>query len=403
MAYLKVHHEKIDKEKANILVNICPFRAIQLIEGEDDKIEITSACKMCKICVNKGPAGAVELVEESITSIDKTLWNGIAVYVEHKDNQIHPVSIELIGKALSLASVGKQEVFAVVLAKDTKAITKQLQHYNIDKIYTYEDERFEHFLVLDYVAQIEDFIQKVKPSSILVGATNLGRSLAPRVAARFRTGLTADCTILDIKENTDLVQIRPAFGGNIMAQIITTNHRPQFATVRYKVFDEAKYSEEISGEIIPMETIKLPHSARTEILEISKKTELQDISDANALIAVGRGIKSIQDMAMIEELAQLLDAQIACTRPMVESGQFAARQQIGLSGRTVKPKLIITVGVSGAVQFKAGMENAELILAINSDPNAPIFDICHYGFVGDLYELVPNLIQKIKSGGLANV
>lgn len=404
MAYLKVHNNKIDKAKAKVLVDICPFRAIQLVEGSVDDIEITAACKMCKICVQRGPAGAVELVEEdsNVQTVDKSLWGGIAVYIEHREGEIHPVSIELLGKALSLAVVGKQEVYALLMGTNLKPLAEELQHYGIDGIYCYEDPSLESFSILPYTRQFEDFIDQVKPSSILVGATNLGRSLAPRIAARYRTGLTADCTMLEIKENTDLVQIRPAFGGNIMAQIITTNHRPQFATVRYKVFDEAKRLGEKSGEIIPMEIQAEKRKSKTEVLAITKKLEEVDLAEANTIVAVGRGLKSIQDIKMVEELAELLDARIACTRPMVEAGHFDPRLQIGLSGRTVKPKLIITLGISGAVQFKAGMQNAETIIAINNDPNAAIFDICHYGFVGDMYEIVPELIRSIREGGTSH-
>jgi len=248
---------------------------------------------------------------------------------------------------------------------------------------------------MPYAEAFEDFIRKVQPSSIMVGATNLGRSLAPRVAARFRTGLTADCTILQMKKNTDLVQIRPAFGGNIMAQIVTPNHRPQFCTVRYKIFTAPKRQDKALGEVVSM---KLDHNnlkSSTEVLAVKKGVKEMDISEADIIVAVGRGVKTQTDLVMIENLAYALKAKIACTRPLIESGWFDAKRQIGLSGRTVKAKLIIAIGISGAIQFTAGMNNSECIIAINKDKTAPIFDVAHYGIVGDFYDIIPDLIAKI--------
>ena len=230
----------------------------------------------------------------------------------------------------------------------------------------------------------------------MIGATNLGRQLAPRVAARCRTGLTADCTVLEMKENTDLVQIRPAFGGNIMAQIITPNTRPQFCTARYKVFTEPKPVDNPNGEIVKMTvTAKMLESA-IEVISTSDKPKDIDIAEADVIVAVGRGASSEAMRAQAKELADLLGGVVACTRPMVESNIFDAKRQIGLSGRTVKPKLIICLGISGAVQFAAGMKSSDCIVAINSDEKAPIFDVAHYCVVGDVNEIVPKLINKIK-------
>ena len=232
---------------------------------------------------------------------------------------------------------------------------------------------------------------------LLVGATTVGRSLAPRVAARFRTGLTADCTILDIKENTDLVQIRPAFGGNIMAQIVTPNSRPQLATVRYKVMSAPERSESESGEIVKLFIGKEKLKSNINVLEVVPKSKEKEISEADVLVVAGRGVKSEKDLAMIKELAELLGGELATTRPLIEAGWVDAKRQVGLSGRTVRPKLIITCGVSGAVQFTAGMNNSDYIFAINCDEKAPIFKVAHYGIVGDIYDVIPMLIEKIKS------
>lgn len=210
------------------------------------------------------------------------------------------------------------------------------------------------------------------------------------------TGLTADCTSLVMRENTDLVQIRPAFGGNIMAQIVTTGSRPQFCTVRYKVFSAPEQAEYATGSIECMNIEADRLISRVELLKVEKKPEQVDISEADVIVAVGRGIKSEQDIEAVKELASLLGAQVACTRPLVEGGWFDAKHQIGLSGRTVGAKLIITLGISGSVQFAAGMRGSDCIIAVNTDRNAPIFDIAHYCVVGDLYKILPGLIERCK-------
>lgn len=396
MAYLKVHNELVTDEIAKQLQKICPFNAIQY---NNNTLEITAACKMCKLCVKKGPANVVEYIEEKTETVDKSSWNGIAVFVEHNEDGIHPVTYELIGKAKELADVIGHKVYALIIGYKVDKKIVELLHYGVDKVYSYDSEKFEHFRIMPYTAAFEDFVNKVKPSSVLVGATNLGRSLAPRVAARFRTGLTADCTILQMKENTDLVQIRPAFGGNIMAQIVTPNHRPQFCTVRYKIFSAPERSSTPSGEVVTMKLDRNLLKTDTKVLAINKGVKETDISEADIIVAVGRGVKSQADLDMIYELAEVLNAKVACTRPLIEAGWFNAKQQIGLSGRTVKAKLIITIGISGAVQFTAGMNNSDCIIAINKDKSAPIFDVAHYGIVGDWYEIVPELIHKVKQRG----
>ena len=395
MGKLVVNQEKLTPSVIEELVNICPFKAI---ESKDGKIDINAGCKMCKICVKKGPAGVIEFVEEEVIQIDKNLWKGIAVYVDHVEGDIHPVTYELIGKARELAAKINHPVYAVFLGNNIKHRALEILHYGVDEVFVYDYEELEDFTIEPYTAAMADFINKVKPSTLLVGATTVGRSLAPRVAARFRTGLTADCTILDMKENTDLVQIRPAFGGNIMAQILNPNHRPQLATVRYKVMDAPERKVGVSGKVTLVDMKRSKLYSNINVIKITKKVVEASISDAEIIIAAGRGVKSEKDLEMIKELADLLGAQVATTRPLIEAGWSDARSQIGLSGRTVKPKLIITCGISGAVQFTAGMNNSECIVAINNEPKASIFNVAHYGIVGDIYDIVPELIKNIKEG-----
>ena len=375
------------------LISICPFNAMENKNGE---LAINAACKMCKICVKKGPQGAVEYVEDEVVAIDKSEWKGIAVYVDHIDGVIHPVTYELIGKAKELAAKVGHPVYAVMIGSNIQEQSRELLHYNVDKVFVYDQPQLDRFKIEPYTTAFEDFVNKLKPTAILMGATPVGRQLAPRISARLKTGLTADCTILDINENTDLIQIRPAFGGNIMAQILTPNHRPQMATVRYKVMDAPLRNSEESGEIIINEVEAARLTSKIEVLDIIAKEKEQFIEAAEVLVVAGRGIRKEEDLAMVMELTELLGGQIACTRPVMEAGWLEAKRQVGLSGRTVRPKLIITVGVSGSVQFAAGMNNAEQIIAINKDENAPIFKVAHYGLVGDLYEILPELINKVK-------
>jgi Electron transfer flavoprotein, alpha subunit len=393
MAYLKINQELIDADKAALLSDICPFSAISY---ENGRLDISAACKMCKICIKKGPQGVIELVEDEEITLNKDEWRGIAVYTEHNKGEIHNVTLELIGKARELAQVTGHPVYALMIGCDIKEAARKLLHYGVDKVFVYDYPELADFKIDIYTNAFSNFIEKIKPSSIMVGATNLGRTLAPRVAARQRTGLTADCTRLEMKENSDLVQIRPAFGGNIMAQIVTPKHRPQFCTVRYKVFSTPVPLEHLTGEIVLLELLPEQLQSVFNILSIEEKPREVDISEAEIIVAAGRGLKSKDDVALIEKLAKLLGGISACTRPLVENGWFDPKRQIGLSGRTVKAKLIITVGISGSVQFVAGMRNSDCIIAINEDENASIFDVAHYGICGDLNEILPRLIEMIR-------
>ena len=388
-----IHKENITPEVAKSLLSICPFGAMEYSDGQ---LSINAACKNCKLCIKKGPAGVVTWQEDSVCALDKSLWKGVAVYAQCDGEHLHPVTPELIGKARELASVTQEKVLSVIIGYRLDAQIQELLSYGVDEVYVYDHPSFKNFTISPYTNAFYDFICRNKPGSILVGATNLGRSLAPRVAARCHTGLTADCTFLQMRENTDLVQIRPAFGGNIMAQIITPNARPQFCTVRYKVFSSPEKVSSPWGIVHYVDIQDDLLFGMSEVLSTTEKPKQTDISDADIIVACGRGFSKEADLAMAEEFAQLLGAQLACTRPLVESGWMDARKQIGLSGRTVKPKLIIVLGISGSVQFAAGMNGADLIIAINSDPNASIFNIAHVGLVGDLYEIIPMLIQKIQ-------
>ena len=396
MAELKINQSLITKENAQKLIDICPFSAISY----DGEVHISSACKMCKLCVKKGPQGAVEYVEDKVKpTVDKSEWRGITVFADCSDGDIHPVTFELIGKAKELAKTVNHPVYAVLLTDNDYGQSEKLLKSGIDKVFLYSSPIFEKFSATTFTNALEDFINRVKPSAVLVGATNIGRSLAPRIACRFKTGLTADCTALEIKENTDLVQIRPAFGGNIMARILTPNTRPQFCTVRYKIFSAPEVTETACGELVKCEVNPDWEDKRINVKTVTRKPPETDISEADIIVAVGRGLKSKDDLLKIEQFANRIGAQIAATRPLVEAGWIDPMRQIGLSGKTVAPKLIITLGVSGSVQFAAGMKGAECIIAVNSDESASIFDIAHYCVVGDLYAVLDDLETSIKEAG----
>ncbi len=391
MAYIKVNQDKVTEAFAKQLIDVCPFNAF---DYQDAYLSINASCRICKMCVKKGPLGVCELVDNPKPKIDKSLYNGIAVFIEQHQNNAHPVSWELIGKAKELAKISKEEVFAIVVGDDVKNIVDQALSYGVDKVIVYEDDSFKDFNVELYTNVVEAFFNKYKNNVILFGGTPMGRSFAPKVAARLKTGLTADCTMLDMTDTKDLLQIRPAFGGNIMAKIHTPNDRPQMATIRYKMFDKPDIVEPF-GMVVHEDLIDISRKTTIKILDHYPKPKVDDISDAEVIIAVGRAFKKQKDLDLIEPLRKKLNAEIACTRPLIENGWFDAKKQIGLSGRTVKPKLIINLGISGAVQFIEGMKDSELIITVNKDKHNKLFDISHYAIVGDIYEVLPELNKLV--------
>ncbi|MBD3187014.1 electron transfer flavoprotein subunit alpha [Candidatus Bathyarchaeota archaeon] len=392
MSRIIIHQEHVDNFQD--ILQVCPFNAL---ERKGDEIRVNAACKLCKVCTKKFP-DVFELVLVEGPTVDKKAWRGVVVWVEHDGKVVHPVTYELLGKARDLAAVIDHPVYCLLVGCNVGNMPDSLFKKGADEVFVYDDHAFKDFRIEPYAAAFEHFINEIHPSTILVGGTTIGRSLAPRVAARFRTGLTADCTKLEMQPSTDLDQIRPAFGGNIMAHIRTPNHRPQFATVRYKIFNEREACDPPNHPKIHCHSIdKNKLKSAIKVLETREKPKVKSLEEADTIIVAGRGVKKKEDLEMVEDLAKLLDAELATTRPLIEAGWADPLAQIGLSGRTVKPELIITCGVSGSVQFRAGMNGSGCIIAINTDENAPIFDIAHLGVVGDLYEIIPCLIDMIKN------
>jgi len=319
-------------------------------------------------------------------------YEGLMVFAEQREGKIHPVSYELLGKGKEITGRLGVELSSVLLGHQMEEEAKELIYYGADKVFFYDHPALKDFDLLNYKHNIVRLVKEVKPEIFLFGATRLGRSLGPRVAVALDTGLTADCTGLDLDEDGNLVQIRPAFTGNILAHIKTWT-RPQMSTVRYKVMQKKARDANRRGEIIKKDTELVP-----SLLTIKKKEKLGgvNISEADVIVSGGRGLKKAEDFGILAALAELLGGVVGSSRPLVDDGWIGKEHQVGFSGNTVKPKLYVACGISGSPQHLAGMRDSDVIVAINSDPSAPIFKLADYGIVGDLYEVVPRLTNEIK-------
>jgi electron transfer flavoprotein alpha subunit len=373
-------------------ISMCPFGAIEM---ENGKATINEACRVCGQCVDVCPVNAIIMRE--IVSVSNGDTRGVMVYTEKNRGALHKVSFELLGKAKDLAAQLGEPVYAVIIGSDLEKVAQEMVKRGADKVFVYDDPSLEQFRDDPYSELLEECCRDERPSIFLIGATSIGRSMGPRVAAKLRTGLTADCTSLDIETETGLLQqTRPAYGGNIMATIITPNSRPQIATVRYKMFPEAKKSDTYDGEIIKKSVHMSKLTDRVKVLGFEVASDQVSISDADIIISGGLGMGEPKGFELMHELASTLGGAVGASRPTVDEGWIDYRHQVGLSGRTVRPQLYMACGISGAVQHQAGMKTSDVIISINKDPEAPIFKISSLGAVGDLYEIVPRLIKKIQ-------
>ncbi|MGL5380584.1 electron transfer flavoprotein subunit alpha/FixB family protein [Clostridium sp.] len=324
-------------------------------------------------------------------------WKGVLVIAEQRYGKILNVSYELLGEAKKLANELDTYVSIAVLGNELDDEIDELVNYGADKVIYFEHKLLENYTTDAYCKVLSEFILENKPESVLVGATAIGRDLAPRVAGRVGTGLTADCTKLDIDmDNRRLLQTRPAFGGNLMATIICPNNRPQMSTVRPGVMEKAKLCD-TKSELIKISPQLTEEDIIAKVVEVLKDTkEKVSLSDAEVIVAGGRGVGNQEGFKLIEELAELLGGTYASSRAAVDNGWVDANRQIGQTGTTVRPKVYIACGISGAIQHISGMSESDCIIAINKNENAPIFEIAHYQLVGDLFKLVPELINTLK-------
>lgn len=393
---------RIDKEKCtgcDICVQECPFNAISIVEGF---AVVNENCTLCGACVSNCPSDAIEIVEEKkkiVLSDNK----GLLIFGEQKAGLVSPVVYELIGKGRELANRLGEELYCVILGNDIKKQAEDLICYGVDKIFIYDDPFLASFRDDPYVDLLVSLLKKIKPNIFLIGGTSFGRSIAPRIASKLKTGLTADCTGLEIDPKTKLLlQTRPAFGGNIMATIICSDNRPQMATVRYKIMKRAEKIPGYTGEVINMEFIPEMLRDRVKVKEIIKDEVNINIIEAEIIISGGNGLGNKEDFKLIDELAKSLGGVIGASRVAVDKGWISYAHQIGLSGKTVRPKLYIACGISGSVQHLAGMSSSDVIIAINNDPSAPIFNVADIGLVGDLYEIIPELTKEIRNKNRKN-
>ena len=333
--------------------------------------------------------------------------NSVFVYCEIEEGIIADVSLELLTKGRTLATELGVKLEAIVLGSDLKGVEKQVFPYGVDVLWLGDDKRLAPYTTLPHTSILVNLFKQEKPQIAFMGASSIGRDLGPRVSSALHSGLTADCTSLEIGDYEDkknnkiyhnlLYQIRPAFGGNIMAQIGITKSRPQFATVRYKVMDKAEKVKNPHGQVVVCPVNEKMADSRIKILSSRVIDKVKSLEEEDVLVVAGRGVRNEKDVEMCRELAEVLGGQLAFTRPMVENGFGDVAHQIGLSGRTVRPKLIITCGVSGAIQFTSCMTGSDCIVAINNDPEAQIFNVADYCIVDDLYQVVPELTELIKN------
>jgi len=318
---------------------------------------------------------------------------GVLVYAEVAEAGIHPISFELLGKAREIADKLDFKVWSVILGHNISDEASELIYYGADRVYVYDDERLRDLNVITYKTLLTALVKEIRPEIFLMGATPWGRNLAPRIAAALNTGLTADCTDLQVDENGKIIQIRPAFTGNILAHIETVS-KPVMATIRYKVMKPIERDTRRKGEII----IRRPEKIEADGIKCFGKISRREVNlpDADVIVAGGRGLKKKEDLKLLEELADLLGGVIGASRPLVDEGWISKDHQVGFSGNTVKPKLYIACGISGSPQHLAGMRDSRVIIAINTDPSAPIFRHADYGVVADLYEFIPRLIALLK-------
>lgn len=379
-----------------LCINSCPYGAVVVEEG---KARFTDDCILCGACVSACKFGAIVREVPRKTEFDTSQYAGVWVIAEIHDGALAEVTLELLSEARKLADTLGERLSLLLVGSDVERLVGQAAERGAETVYLVEDAALADYRTGPFADVITGVINKHKPSIVLIGATPMGRDLASRVAARIGAGLTADCTGLEIDPAERLLmQTRPAFGGNIMATILCRHARPQMATVRPKVMKKAPAQEGRQAQVVREQVHLTERSILTRIVETIREEsgERVNLQDAEIIVSGGRGMRKPENFAILRELAEVLGAAVGASRAAVDAGWMPAYHQVGQTGKTVQPKLYVACGISGAVQHLAGMGSSDCIVAINSDPSAPIFDVATYGIVGDLFEVVPALTAALK-------
>lgn len=345
-----------------------------------------------------------------MTRMNLEEYKGVYVFAQQVDNEISGIAFELLGKAKDLASKLNTDVTAILIGSGVKGLADQLAEYGADKVIVVDDPELKEYRTEPYTHALASVINEYKPEIMLVGATAIGRDLGPRVSARVQTGLTADCTVLEIgdfpinpipnqeQKHNQLLMTRPAFGGNTIATIACPDNRPQMATVRAGVMQKITPIKGAKAEVIEFNPGFAPDDKYVEILNIVKEvTDTVDIMEAKILVSGGRGVGSAENFKLLDDLAEVIGGTVSCSRAVVDNGWKSKELQVGQTGKTVRPQVYFAIGISGAIQHTAGMEESDIIIAINKDETAPIFDVADYGIVGDLNKIVPLLTEQLKA------
>ncbi len=377
-----------------LCVRACPFAAITM---KGKLAVIGPECTLCGACVPACTFDAIELRVEKEAQINLDDYKNVWVFAEQKRGEIQSVTYELLNVGRELADERKSQLAAILLGNKIKDAVQELIHHGADTVYYLDAPGFENYQDEPYTRVLCRLINQYKPEIVLTGATAIGRSLIPRVAVQVNTGLTADCTGLEIGENGELLQIRPAFGGNIMATILTPEHRPQMATVRHKVMKEAKPNRSRKGKVVKLDLKEGDTYTRAKVVDFVEEIEKTvNLAEADIIVSGGRGLQAPENFKLIENLALTLGGAVGASRAAVDAGWIPYSHQVGQTGKTVQPKLYIACGISGQIQHLVGMQSSETIVAINKDPDAPIFQVATYGIAGDLFQVIPAMIKKLK-------
>lgn len=388
-----VHQEKC--RGCSLCIKNCPFDAMLMT---DNVPVIGDNCTECGVCLETCKFDALEQKkEEIIPAQDITEYHDIWVFAEQRENHLMPVVVELLGEAKRLASEIGCRVGAIVCGHNIEQLTNDLIGYGLDMVYYADHPELKHYTTDAYTKVIFEAVTKYKPEILLMGATHIGRDLGPAIAVKCRTGLTADCTKLEIDPvDKKLLQTRPAFGGNLMATIVCENNRPQMATVRPGIMEKAEYVSHAHGEKIELDVTFEEHELRERVLQVVKSVrEVVSLTDADVIVSGGLGVGSAEGFDLIRKLADRLGGVVGASRAAVDAGWIPHSYQVGQTGTTVKPKIYFACGISGAIQHLAGMQESKCIVAINKNESAPIFEVADFGIVGDLFKVIPAFLNVL--------